>query len=283
MICSICKSERVNVSMKEQENQLMNCKNCGLVFFHPQPTEEELSQFYNSSYNLTAYFSPITRNRYEELLDEFDIYRNQNVILDIGCGYGFFLEVALEKKWKVLGTEISAKTFDVLARKNIELTKTLESLPDESVDVVVLIETIEHIKDPKGTIQDVHRVLRSGGIVYITTPNFNSLNRRRYGAKYDVISYPLHLFYFTKRSLNKLLVLHNFEKLSLKSSGISRTRIMTSKGKSNQEYVAETSDDEMLRYRIEKSGSLRLFKRITNWFLNLTGLGESLKATYIKR
>ena len=68
----------------------------------------------------------------------------------------------------------------------------------------------------------------------------------------------------------------------LTSTGMSVTRVKTSKGSSNQEYVSETSDDEMLRYRIENNGFLRFSKNATNGVLNLLKLGVSLKGVFRK-
>ena len=97
-----------------------------------------------------------------------------------------------------------------------------------------------------------------------------------------MIDYPNHLCYYTPKTLTKLFTEHGFNKERLETTGISITRLKTSKGKSNQQYVSETSDDEMLRYRIEKNALLKFGKSISNSVLNLLKIGDSMKATFVK-
>jgi len=152
----------------------------------------------------------------------------------------------------------------------------------EQFDVITCFEVIEHINNPRIVAGEMHRILRKGGIVYTTTPNFNSLLRYRLKADYDVIEYPNHLIYFTKKTLRKLFSEAGFSVKQLKTTGISLTRIKTSKGKSNQEYVSETSDDEILRHKIENNSLLGFGKKTANWVLNLFSVGDSLKGTFEK-
>ena len=79
-------------------------------------------------------------------------------------------------------------------------------------DVIVSSETIEHINNPRQEISNIHQLLRKGGLLYVTTPNFNSYVRRFTKAQYDIIKYPEHLSYYTKKTLNKLLKQTGFKK-----------------------------------------------------------------------
>ena len=118
--------------------------------------------------------------------------------------------------------------------------------------------------------------------MYVTTPNFNALLRYRLGEQYDVINYPEHLTYFTRKTLQTAFEKNGFKKLRIRTTGMSITRYKTSKGTSNQEYVSETSDDEILRHKIENRWHLKQLKAFANWGLNLFKVGDSLKGTFIK-
>jgi 2-polyprenyl-3-methyl-5-hydroxy-6-metoxy-1,4-benzoquinol methylase len=265
---------------------LCQCRDCGFIFSQQIPSPEELVHFYSDAYDVTSYFSPITEQRYEALLDSLEPYRKTNKILDIGSGYGFFLEVAKRKGWEVYGTELSDKTVKVCTSKGIEMLKgeiTNDSFESGMFDVIVAIELLEHINYPKEFVKQAKRLLRPGGKVYLTTPNFNSILRYRLKEKYNIIEYPNHLCYYTKKSLVKLFSDQGFRTERITTTGMSITRVKTSKGKSNQEYVSETSDDEMMRYRIEKNAFLKLFKRVFNWKLNLFKVGDSLKGEFVIR
>lgn len=283
--CPVCTSKNSAPLLEYEHAFLQKCDSCGFIFSKSIPTDQELEAYYSTEYELTEFFSPITAKRYEELLNGFEHLKQTNNLLDVGSGSAFFAEIALKRGWNVFGTELTDATILKAEQKGIKMSKgKLEDIHFESnfFDLVVCIEVIEHVSFPKEFVSEIHRSLRKGGAVYISTPNFDSLLRRRLKGKFDVIEYPNHLSYFTAKTLNALFTSNGFSKKSLVTNGISRTRIKTSTGKSNQAYVSQTSDDEILRHRIEKKWYLRGLKSIVNWFLNVFRLGDSIKATFIK-
>ncbi len=283
--CSVCGSNQFIPLEQFKHAHLVKCASCNLVFSELQPEQPELVDFYSEGYDLTKYFSPITEKRYLELLEDFKVFRNTGKLLDIGCGFGFFLETAKRKGWDVIGLEITNDAVEACSSKGLNMHHgTLETakFEDESFDVIVFIETIEHVIEPNRLIKEIHRVLRPGGLVYLSTPNFNALNRYRLQEKYDVIQYPLHLSYFTPKTLRRFFERNGFTTKKITSTGISKTRYKTSMGQSNQEYVSETSDDEMLRYRIENNQLLKSAKTAANSVLNMFNVGESIKGYFVK-
>jgi len=256
------------------------------VFSKRIPTKKELFDYYSNNYERTSYLSPITIKRFNEILDTLEPYRKTGKLLDVGAGYGFFMEVAKKRGWDVYGTELTDEAVDHCKAKGLQMFKgefhEIEIEP-ESFDVIVSIEVLEHVNTPIQYAQKANEVLRKGGVLYLTTPNFNSFLRYRLKEQYNVIEYPNHLCYYTPKTLQKLFLGHGFDKLNVKTTGISLTRLRTSKGKSDQEFVCETSDDEMLRYRIEKNPALKVMKSSTNGVLNLLKMGDSLKGYFQKK
>ena len=284
--CLICSSDRIQAIPVYESTGLVKCHNCSFVFSKWIPEKKTLDEYYSNGYELTNYFSPITEKRYNELLDGFEKFRQTNRILDIGAGCGFFMETAKKRGWEVIGTELSKNS--IAACKNLNnklLFGELEDLqfPSNHFDVIVKLEMLEHINNPVPLVSEIHRILRKGGITYLTTPNFNALHRYRLKEKYDVISYPNHLCYYTKKTIKRLFKSNGFIPVKVVTTGYSFTRLKTSKGISNQSFVSETSDDEMLRYKIETNPFLKFSKWITNGILNVFSIGDSLKGTFIKR
>lgn len=283
--CIKCGSAELIPLTRYSDNHLTSCKSCSFVFCDVIPSESTLLEYYENNYQRTNYFSPITRARYNQLLDKFEGNRKTNRILDIGCGHGFFLEVAKERGWDVYGTELSDKAIEDCENKGIIMHKgriEADTYESDFFDIVVSIEMIEHINYPTEYVAAIQYVLRKGGQCYITTPNFNSLLRYYLKDKYDVIEYPNHLCYYTTKTIGSLFVEYGLKPTCIKTTGLSFTRFRTSKGKSNQEYVSETSDDEMVRYKIEKNGFLRFGKKAINWTLNIFKVGDSIKASFTK-
>ncbi len=285
--CIVCGSAELTDLKDYSETALCKCNHCSMVFSRNIPSTHELEEYYSrENYNRTAYLSPITVNRYIALLDEFEKYRKTNRILDVGAGYGFLLKIAKSKGWEVYGTELTDDAVEHCKAEGIEMRKgNLHEVGFEEgmFDVITSIEVIEHLNTPNELVGEMKRLLRPGGKAYLTTPNFNALLRYRLKSKYDVIEFPLHLCYYTKRTLGKLFKDHGFQVEKIRTTGISLTRLRTSKGKSNQDYVSETSDDEMIRYRIERNWFLRVGKGMINGILNLFKVGDSLKASFIKK
>lgn len=284
--CLLCGSDQLKDLDRFSTAYLTQCQACDFVFSRRIPEVEELDEYYSSHYDVTRYFSPITEKRYNELLDKFEAERKTNKILDIGAGYGFFLEVAKKRGWEVYGTEVTEEAIKLCENKGITMLEgTLESINfgELQFDVVVCIEVLEHLNTPKSFTQKVHELLRSDGLFYLTTPNFDNVLRYWLKERYDVIGYPNHLCYYTPKTLRKLMIDAGFSEEAVKTTGLSVTRIKTSKGQSDQEYVCETSDDEMLRYRIEKNATMRALKTTANGMLDLLKIGDSLKGTFRKK
>ena len=282
--CLICS----NNSLKNLETyklaHLTKCNNCHFVFSKKIPSQQELIEHYKG-YGRNDYLSPITIKRYNELLDTFEEFRKTNKILDVGCGIGYFLEVAKERGWDVYGTEYTDEAIQICSLKGINMQKGILSsrnYQNEEFDIITSFEVIEHINNPIDELTNFYKVLRKGGLVYLTTPNFNSLLRYRLKSEYNVICYPEHLSYYTPKTLKKLFTSVGFKTKKIESTGISLTRLKTSKGVSKQSFISKESDDEKIRGQIEKKTHLQLLKFLVNRLLTIIGKGDALKGWFIK-
>lgn len=283
--CLICNSTALKPLKDYQSTHLCKCKSCGFVFAQAIPTMEELEKHYEG-YSRNDYLSPVTIKRYNELLDYFEQFRKTGKLIDVGCGIGYFLEEAKKRGWEVYGTEYTDEAIQICEGKGITMKKGKLNPADfepESFDVITNFEVIEHINNPQEEIQNFNQILRKGGLVYITTPNWNALLRYRLKAAYNVIVYPEHLSYYTPRTIKKLFKSKGFKSLKVMTTGISITRLKTSKGSSDQAYISETSDDEKLRNKIEGNKLLQFAKSTVNKSLTLLGVGGSLKGYFIKK
>ena len=95
--------------------------------------------------------------------------------LDVGCGVGILLaRLNTERQCKVFGVDISHKAIEIAKQAGIPgLSCQLPILPLDSdfFDVVIATEVIEHLLDPKKTIDQMCRVLRGNGTMILSTPN----------------------------------------------------------------------------------------------------------------
>jgi 2-polyprenyl-3-methyl-5-hydroxy-6-metoxy-1,4-benzoquinol methylase len=282
--CLICNSSKLNPLEVYSKAHLVKCENCKFVFSKQIPTEQELINHYEG-YGRNDYLSPLTIKRYNELLDEFEKYRKTNKIIDVGCGIGYFLEEAKKRGWEVYGTEYTDEAVEICSKKGISISKgKLDPLnyPSEIFDIITSFEVIEHINNPIEEVTIFNQLLRPGGMAYLTTPNFNSLLRYRLKAAWNIICYPEHLGYYKPKTIKRLFVSQGFQALKIQTTGISLTRLRTSKGTSNQQLISATSDDEKVRRQFESKWHLKMMKKVINGTLTLFGKGDSLKVRFLK-
>ena len=263
---------------------LEKCQGCGLVFSGKRPSREELAAHY-AAYGRDDYKSPLTMLRYRQLLAGFEKFRKVNRILDVGCGQGFFMEAALEAGWEVYGTEFDEVSAAAARSEKFRVFTgdigTVTGFPGE-FDVVTSMEVIEHVDNLSDHLHQIVGLLRPGGLLYITTPNFNSLNRRILGRKWNVISYPEHLSYFSRNSLHYLLAKNGLRRIKSLTHGISPGRLVNSSRGEAMDFSKDKTMDEELRSSLERNAFLRFAKNAVNYLLNITSAGESLKAWYVK-
>ena len=112
------------------------------------------------------------------------------IMMDLGAGSGGFLNYVKQNlpDIKIEGVEYDPRLVEV-ANRNLgeELVKqgdvcTLD-VADNSVDVIVSLQVIEHLYEPEIFIKEVYRVLKPGGVFMFTTPNLQGLGRRIMGSR----------------------------------------------------------------------------------------------------
>ena len=284
--CLLCQSNQLKLVNSVKRAKLLRCMSCGFVFCRNIPSDKLLKDYY-SDYPRIDYLSPITRQRYQELLDELEPYRRNNRILDIGCGNGLFLSEAKKRGWEVYGTEYVPVVQDTFVEKDAALSIGVLSeigFENDFFDVVTMFEVIEHINNPHTHVKEISRILRPSGLFYFTTPNFNSFSRTLLGDKWNIIEYPEHLSYYTPKSVNQFLNDDfGFDLKDLKTTGISLSRFNESRNDEGHTSDVEHSEDEKLRKRIETNFVLKMAKSTINSFLTLTKKGDTIKAYLEKR
>ena len=187
----------------------MKSKSSGFVFCSKIPTEQDLINYYNNYPIGYGADSILNIKRVNERLDEFEQYRKNNKILDVGCGPGIFLIEAKKRGWEVYGTEFTDNQIQYLKSKGINTFQgkiTSSSFNENSFDVIISSEVIEHINNPVEEVSNFNLFLRKGGLLYITTPNFNAIERYLLKGEYNVIEYPEHLCYYTPKTINLSLI-----------------------------------------------------------------------------
>jgi 2-polyprenyl-3-methyl-5-hydroxy-6-metoxy-1,4-benzoquinol methylase len=282
--CLVCQGTKLKPLIGFEKHHLVKCGSCGFVFCKPIPTQQELNAVYEG-YGRNDYLSELTIQAYERVLDSLEPYRKTNRLIDVGCGIGYFLEVAKRRGWEVYGTEFTEEAVNICEGKGVSMKLGPLNPADyqrESFDVITFFEVIEHINNPKVELGHFNSLLRKGGLVYCTTPNFNAVERFLLGADWNILGYPEHLSYYTPSTLKRVFKESGFRTQKVMATGVSLTRIKKSQGTSSQATISATSDDEKLRNQIAGNPLLGMAKDIINWKLTLFGVGNSLKGWFVR-
>ena len=92
--------------------------------------------------------------------------------------------------------------------KNLEIltpAQYVDQIPEDSVDIIRFSHVLEHLIDPKSTVEMAARKLRAGGILYITQPGFPVFRPRQADHRVKDSVFPTHLHFFSPISLLKLV------------------------------------------------------------------------------
>ncbi|HGJ63840.1 TPA: class I SAM-dependent methyltransferase [bacterium] len=271
--CDICKSTKIAFHHRYYQFPVIVCNSCGFIRAREIPSDSELKNYYSRYfYEEDVAIDKLTRKRYLSILDRLEFVRKTNKIIDFGCGTGLFLQVAKERGWDIIGVEISEMAIQHLGKKNIPyLISDIPVTLYEQFDAVICIEVIEHVVNPIQTIDMFSKLLRSGGYLYLTTPNISTISLAWMKRDY-LITYPEHLSYFTVDSLNHLLK-NCFRPFDIRTTGLSPLR----KKGTRDNVGTYVYDIAMYRKKSEGNVLMRLVKRIFNIILNVTRKGDSIK------
>ncbi len=135
-----------------------------------------------------TYFS---KNSGDSLLDHLRAHVGlDGTVVDLGAGPGFLVDRLLALGVRTLAIDQSPASIERLNRKYAShpmfigaRTSTGDAIPagDGEADIVLLVETVEHIDDTAldGMLREVRRALKRGGHVFITTPNDEDLEQQK--------------------------------------------------------------------------------------------------------
>ena len=177
-------------------------------------------------------------------------------VLEFGCATGYFSRMLVEKGCNVTGVEINAdaaqKAQEFCSQvivADLDFTPLGEILSDQTFDVVVFGDVLEHLRDPWGILESVRNRLNPGGFVVASIPNVahgavrlsllqGNFNYQKYGILDDT-----HIRFFTKSS-----VIEMFEKSGYFLDVLDRTKLPIL----DNDYVLPPFDKELVSPEILK-------------------------------
>lgn len=229
--CEICgtKGQLQNVLVRPDGLNVVECQVCGLAYISPRPKRQFVEKFYDSNYfsgqgnevkvgYSQEYYDSLQASIPQPLLQILHKFGLLNIsgleVLEVGCATGRTLSKFHQGGAHVLGiepVEDAAKTARELFGLRV-INSPFEDVPLDcnKFDIVIALEVIEHLLSPKAFLEKCCRVLRPGGLMVISTPNYKatelfSSKWRGFHTSFE------HLYFFDSHSLSRLAKNCGFE------------------------------------------------------------------------
>jgi SAM-dependent methyltransferase len=235
MNCPLCESRKnspVWILTQEKKKSreyatLLKCRDCGLLFA-PDFTADR-SHIYRDSYWVWEADSGESGKLVKEAkktafagqMASLNKYINPEgkKLLDVGTGFGYLLDVAAKTGFDCWGVDISRVAAETAQEKfpgKIACGDLMSAnYPSGFFDVISMVDVLEHITEPHKLIVEAKRILKSGGFLFIISPNSSSITRLLAGRNWFQYKYE-HILFFNRKSLKLLLEKHGFELLEFK-------------------------------------------------------------------
>lgn len=192
----------------------------------------------------------IERVRDLKILKKLQIINKNSSVLEIGCGDGSFMEVLQQEfECKIIGLDIANRALSIAKQKGLRVRKwDIEKpfpFPKNSFDLIISRQVIEHIYDPDSMLDNVGKVLKKEGTLFLTTPNLSAWFNRlilllgfqpfyteistrdktlglSFTKKFTPNRQPIgHIRVFTAKALEDFIKFHNFKITFKKGAGVS--------------------------------------------------------------
>jgi SAM-dependent methyltransferase/carbonic anhydrase/acetyltransferase-like protein (isoleucine patch superfamily) len=211
--CPLCLCTEADIAVDFPAIPVLKCSRCGLLYSGRIWPEARTRRYYEEQFDSERH---LRGQRLNAEMNDLALGRivgslAGKSVLDLGCGYGFFLDRVRRRTGSdVAGVEVaqqpSAYARDVLHLP--EIHAALDHLPPErTFDLITCFEVIEHIRDPLPFLREAFRRLAPGGALVVMTDNFASRPVRLMGPAFPKWIPHAHVCHFTPATLGACLTL----------------------------------------------------------------------------
>ncbi len=229
--CPICEKDETKPLFTKDSLSVVICRHCRLRYVNPRIDRQSLEKGYVETYYPQEKVERIHTDKMEwlqmsERLSELNkLHSSPGRLLDVGCGIGTFLHLAREHGWETHGIDPS-KSGCAFAQNIHKLDVHCGDIfnanfPTAHFDVITFYHVLEHISELNPFLSELRRILKPkteaqrAGTLVIEVPNGEGLQSRIHKADWHYVHPSDHLYYFSVRSLSKLLQKHGFDDIKI--------------------------------------------------------------------
>ena len=235
--CPVCSSKKISLFTKavdytvsKKEFEIFQCSDCTFKFTQNVPAQSEIGAYYaseeyishsdtkegltNKLYHMARSYMLDSKKALVEKHNSDD-----KILMDIGCGTGYFLDKMKSANWTVNGLETDPGARKFCKDKfglDVNDTDVLFETAKESISVVTMWHVLEHVHQLKEYVNQIFSILKKGGTFVVAVPNCESVDAEQYDAYWAAWDVPRHLYHFSPSSMKLLMENAGFELISKK-------------------------------------------------------------------
>ena len=220
--CPICKKISTFIFTSQHNRKIYQCvnKECG-HFFTPIAhsaqgicaRDENIEEESNQAMSIFGERNKRLLNLFSNLLDKQIGVKKPLIFLDYGAGNAHISRTfknQLQTNVLIYCLETNPACQDFYQKYELLFLETLSDLT-EKIDLVYMIEVIEHLEDPIKAISQLSQIIKNDGMIFLSTPVGRILE-----SKTNAYDTPSHLHFFTENSLNLTLQMSGFTDIAFK-------------------------------------------------------------------
>jgi len=228
--CPVCGSSAIHYALKAVDHtvsgeffDILQCAGCSVRFTQDIPDVSGIGRYYRSEAyishtntrkgivnNLYHFARKFTRTSKKRLIGQ-TTGLSKGDLLDIGAGTGAFVHYMRGAGWNAAGLEQDTEAIkNAAALFDIELkpSASLFELPPEHFDVITLWHVLEHVHPLHEYMEQLKRLCRPDGRIFIAVPNYTSYDANKYDGSWAAYDVPRHLYHFSPASMEVLTKMH---------------------------------------------------------------------------
>lgn len=224
MKCFICslslKKSYPNYSITPSKYSIHKCKKCHTGYTLPKVSKKELDILYSSNVYRNQKGKRF-QNIFQKLFETFNLLKahklnsllkDKSNILDIGCGDGKIISFLKQKGHNAFGTEYKIKKKSIsVNNKKIYIFSNKKALGNKNkYDLIILAHVLPHLSDANKIINKIRSALKKTGTVYISQPNFSSIQSKFSRSNWFHLDIPRHMYHFSDKTFIKYMQKNKF-------------------------------------------------------------------------
>ena len=211
-------------------------------------------------------------------------------VLDVGCATGYLARLLTKRECQVTGVEVNQEAAEVAKQyceqvvvADLDFVSLPKALPNQTFDVVVFGDVLEHLRDPWRVLEETRQLLQPEGYVVVSVPNIahGAIRLALLEGRFEYMRLGIlddtHLRFFTRKTVEEL-----FERSGYFIDVIDRTKLPIFSDSSWVPHIERNAFDNEIVQLVEQEGEADTFQFVVRAFLSIEGKYAALNKQYSK-